>query len=105
MAILQRTSAVDTDRSEELTHRLLIEWQAPHDGVDEPLIVLEAPAAGATPNHVYVIWQEWSDLAPTIRSRVILKAYETIYGADVVNVTIAMGLTKSEADDIGLKLT
>ena len=103
MAVLQRTNGPLTDRQAQLTERLEAEWNNPQDerpGI-EPVIIEESTRHSPVPIHLYVVWQEWSDLSPLERSRTILKAYERHLGhenaAQVTEVTLAMGLTPDEA--------
>jgi len=68
----------------------------------EPDIVIERPNVGTV--HLYVIWSKWKDLEQRIRSRIILEAYERVKGdAESLKVTVAMGLTRKEADSLGVK--
>lgn len=99
MSVLQHTNTAFSDRQARLAERLEAEWDSPQD--EEPVIIEEAPKIGTPPNHLYVIWQEWSDLSPLERSRMVLKAYEHKLGsanaANLHEVTLAMGLTPDEA--------
>ena len=99
MAVLQRLNVSTTDRQAHLAEILEAEWQNPRN--PEPLIIEERPRQEAPPNHIYVVWQEWSDLTPMERSRVIFAAYAQKLGstaeASLQEVTLAMGLTPEEA--------
>jgi hypothetical protein len=95
----------------DLQKRLTAEWSL---GTPPPvfaetspvLIEEEKPARFGTarkPLHLYVIWDEWEDLPQQDRSEIIMDAYEATHATpDIVRVTLAMGLTKSEARKMGL---
>ncbi|MBC7805941.1 MAG: hypothetical protein H7145_07300 [Akkermansiaceae bacterium] len=101
------------DKITGLQERLTAEWSpigtAPtlSDGNAPILIEDLQPIRFGTarqPLHLYVIWNEWVDLPQQERSEVIMDAYEATHdSADVVRVTLAMGLTENEARKMGLK--
>jgi hypothetical protein len=105
MAVLQRINGPLTDRQAQLRERLEAEWEDPQGA--EPIIIEESTRQGPAPVHLYVVWQEWSDLSPLERSRIILKAYEHHLGVDnaarVTDVTLAMGLTPDEARKMNIE--
>jgi hypothetical protein len=77
------------------------ELQNPKDS-GEPEIVIERPNPSTT--HLYVIWSKWNGFEQMVRSRIILEAYHEARGEEEsVKVTVAMGLTPSEADRLGIK--
>lgn len=106
MAVLQRINFATTDRQAHLAEVLEAEWQNPQN--TEPLIIEERPRQDAPPNHIYVVWQEWSDLTPLERSRVIFAAYSQKLGREneafLQEVTLAMGLTPDEAKRMNIQL-
>ncbi len=106
MAVLQRINTVTTDRQARLAELLEAEWEMPQN--PEPLIIEERPRQEAAPNHIYVVWQEWSDLSPMERSRIIFAAYARKLGPDsdalIQEVTLAMGLTPDEARRMNIEL-
>ena len=106
MAVLQRINLATTDRQARLAEVLEAEWQNPQN--TEPLIIEERPHQDAPPNHIYVVWQEWSDLTPMERSRVIFAAYAQKLGFAneplLQEVTLAMGLTPAEAKAMNIEL-
>jgi hypothetical protein len=56
--------------------------------------------------HLYVIWDRWQGLRQQERSEIIMDAYETSgIRDDILNVTVAMGLTHDEATQMGLQYT
>lgn len=52
--------------------------------------------------HVTVVWDAWKDLPPEERGRAIMDAYEHVRPDDVLRITIALGLTPSEAGRLGV---
>ena len=66
----------------------------------EPLIV-ENRIAQTKSIHVAVIWDQWSDLFPQDRSKVILNAYAKVKRLRGSIITVAMGLTSEEAMRMG----
>ena len=85
-----------------LKDRLLNEWRSPDPNARQP-IILEEPARTSEPTHVYVIWDDWSDLDQVERSEIIMDAFEDRYGKDrACNVTVALGLTPAEAERMGI---
>ena len=53
--------------------------------------------------HLYVIWDDWDSLTQQERSEIIMDAFENTHDDNkVMKVTIAMGLTATEADRMGL---
>jgi hypothetical protein len=85
-----------------LRQRLAAEWSNPASSAPQPVILEERRGAGQ-PLHVYVIWDEWAPLGMVERSEIIMDAYEDSHGtAPSLDVTVAMGLTESEADRMGI---
>jgi hypothetical protein len=86
---------------ETLRDELKSELTAPKAS-GEPEIVIERPNPATT--HLFVIWSKWSDLEQMVRSRIILDAYTEARGQDeAIRVTVAMGLTPTEANRLGVK--
>ena len=52
--------------------------------------------------HVIVIWDAWRDLSPEERGRAIMDAYEHERQNDVLRITLASGLTVTEAKRLGI---
>ena len=96
----------------KLQQRLTAEWSQTGTNpalFDENALVLiedEQPvrfSAARQPLHLYVIWDTWADLPQQERSEIIMESYEATHqSSDIVRVTLAMGLTKSEAKKMGL---
>jgi hypothetical protein len=88
---------------DQLVARLAAEWQAPAAGTPEPVILEESNARGDVV-HVYVVWSDWAHLNRERRGEVIMDAAEKVKQLDeVLKITLAMGLTPTEADQFGLK--
>lgn len=68
----------------------------------DPLIVIEEiPHSDST--HVTVIWEKWKDIDAEERGRIILNAIAEEKGeAEMLRVTMALGLTKDEAKLLGI---
>jgi hypothetical protein len=102
MPVKQYNSTRPPDQA-SLVSRLAQEWQTPNSGASEPVILEESDAKGKVV-HVYVVWSDWSHLRREFRGEVIMDAAERVKLPDeVLNITIAMGLTPSEADSFGIK--
>lgn len=53
---------------------------------------------------VWVVWDEWDEVSEVERSQIILEAYEQTLGkAEVQRLTLALGLTRREARDVGIE--
>ncbi|MGI4792344.1 MAG: hypothetical protein ACRYFS_26250 [Janthinobacterium lividum] len=87
---------------EELKQRLTDEFVHPANEYAAPFINIERPG---TSTHLLVVWDEWRDLSQQERSSMILRAYEAANGIDAaIEVSVAMGLTVSEAERLGFDL-
>src|SRR5437868_4310962 len=87
----------------QLRDRLSAEWRNPNSVAEQPVILEERDAAGRLV-HIYVVWDEWASLSGLERSEIIMDACEERYGQNnSLNVTVAMGLTKVEADRFGIR--
>lgn len=86
--------------------RLTQEWERPDPNATEPIIIETSNSLRPqqTPTQLYVIWSEWRDLMPRRRSEMMMDAYIATRGrSSALNVTLAMGLTPQEADNLGIK--
>ena len=84
---------------------LVEEWRHPRREASEPIII-EDRQARQGPVHVYVIWQDWVGLDQIERSEIIMSACEQVRGPDfALDVTVAMGLTKQEAERMRIAYT
>jgi hypothetical protein len=52
--------------------------------------------------HVYVIWDQWTELPEDERSDIILRAYSSHEGDASDNIAFGVGMTGQEALDVGL---
>lgn len=83
---------------QQLVDQLATEWRAPNPSASEPVILEEADRSGQVV-HVYVIWEAWSQIDRVVRGEIIMDAAERVKTRDqVLNISIAMGLTPEEAD-------
>lgn len=93
-------------KHQSLRERLVQEWTAPNSSDSEPVIIEEGSVSMGQnfTAHLYVIWSEWADLDQTERSEIIMDACEQVRGRDfALNVTVAMGLTTTEAQRMGIE--
>lgn len=102
MPIRDSLDRVGVPNEAELRNELEAELRnAKQEG--EPLIVIERPHPSTT--HLFVIWSRFDDLEQIVRSRLILDAYENVKGkAEAAKVTVSMGLTRGEADRMGIRV-
>lgn len=86
-----------------LVSELLAEWKNPNGQAAEPVILEEAGPSRKL-SHLYVIWSKWAHVDRVERSEVIMDAAERkLSPPDVLEITIAMGLTAEEADRLGIQ--
>lgn len=103
MPVVEITQPKATGHS-DLVQSLASEWKHPNAGASEPIIALERGSDGK-PLHVYVVWSRWSSVDPTHRSEIIMDAAEKVLPpAEVLGITIAMGVTPAEAPQLGLSV-
>jgi hypothetical protein len=87
-------------KASQLVSRLVSEWAHPDSSAAQPIILEEREGVNR-PVHVYVVWDDWADLTAVERSEVVMEAFIQRYGQEEsLNVTVAMGLTPSEADNL-----
>ena len=54
---------------------------------------------------VYVLWDEWQTVSERERSEIVLQAYERARGqAEMLRISVAMGLTPLEAKELAIEL-
>lgn len=90
-------------RHRAMVNRLVREWaiESDDDAEDAPIII-EAHARRARALQFYVVWDEWRRLASEERAEVILAAFARVSPARAFDVALAVGLTRSEARQVGL---
>jgi len=65
-------------------------------------VIVERKAGTAGAQHVFVFWDEWSRVPPSLRGAVILAAYEQADPEMVNQITLAMGVTMEQALSMNL---
>ena len=110
---LGRLLSESATQADALRTRLTAEWRLP--GTDpasalngQPVLIEDRGTPGRfgerPSTHLYVIWDEWEALSQQERSEVIMDAYENTHELpEVIRVTVAMGLTATEAQRMGLR--
>lgn len=90
----------------DLELRLAEEIRTPSARPDAQPIIIAEPADPAPITRLFVIWDDWSDLGQQDRSEIITNAYERVHGlAEAARLSIAMGLTPSEASKMGIAVS
>jgi hypothetical protein len=85
----------------ELEGRLTTEFTTPTEQ-GQPL-VFEEPPEPAPVSRIFVVWDDWASLSQQDRSEIILRAYERAKGEQAaLTITVAMGLTATEAERMGI---
>jgi hypothetical protein len=85
-----------------MVSELASEWRHPDPSQREPEIFIER-AKPSRPGRVYVIWSKWADVDRIERSEIIMEAAEQVLPRDaVLDIVIAMGLTREEAARMGV---
>jgi len=98
---VKQFNPVRSSDHETLVRDLAAEWSRPA-GAGEPVILEESDQKNRLV-HVYVVWSRWSSVDRVERSEIIMDAAAMKLPQDqVLNITVAMGLTPEEADDSGL---
>jgi len=95
-----RNGTTNTNKTALLRSRLIHELREP--AVRGFPLVLENQIGQTRKYHVTIIWDEWGDLPLQTRSRIILDAYEEVFPDKTGRISIAQGLTMSEAISLGL---
>ncbi len=100
---VRRYSVAQSPDVSRLVNQLVAEWRSPNSAAAEPVILEERDRHGQVV-HVYVVWSDWAHLNREQRGEVIMDAAEQVKPKDeVLNITIAMGLTPDEADRFQIK--
>ncbi len=91
-----------TSEHERFVADLLDEWTRDDSANPEPIIFEERDGQRRL-EHVYVIWQAWDHVDRVERSEIIMDAAERKLPVDeLLNISIAMGLTPAEARRMGM---
>lgn len=107
MPVREYPESPRTRQSEELLRQLVSEWTSPseEDDPQTPLILIRRQS-DANALHIYVVWDSWCDLEQVERSEIIMDACEQHLGKEeILRVTVAMGLTREEANRMGIRHT
>ncbi len=93
-----------TEINEEYVERIAQEIRSDNsDGPNDAPYIIEEPVPYSNHLRVTVIWDVWNEASIEDRGRVILRAYQEARGLeDMLAITIAMGLTRQEADRLGI---
>ncbi|HTW93884.1 MAG TPA: hypothetical protein VMD30_03755 [Tepidisphaeraceae bacterium] len=87
----------------ELVKELAEEWSRKDSGNTEPKIFIERTRDGKLA-HVYVIWSKWDGREWGERSEIVMDAAQkALPEQEVLNITIAMGVTPDEARRMGIQ--
>ena len=97
-AIAKKSDAAQ--RASDLVDDLSAVLRQPGPSLGEPLIV-ENQIAQTKSVHVAVVWDEWKNLSPKDRSKIILDAYAKARRLRGSTITVGMGLTSEEALRMG----
>lgn len=101
MSRVQIITSRDKEK-ETLRDILAKELRNPAPGTSEPLVAIEP--LDEKNSRVIVIWDAWHNLPRQERTDVIIDAYEAAFGTDAaLNVSLATGLTPTEADRMGFR--
>lgn len=87
---------------QKLLQQIIAEWQNPNSSSSQPVILEEFDSSGLlVPG--FVVWDEWLHIDRVERGEIVMEAAEKKYGnAASGSVTVAMGLTATEADQMGI---
>jgi hypothetical protein len=100
MPIRDRVSRRALPGEDELRRELEEEIRHPKPQ-GQPVIIVERPHPSTI--HLYAVWDKFQGLEQTVRSRIVLDAYEAAAGqAEALKVTVSMGLTTDEATRMGI---
>src|SRR5258708_2782468 len=97
---LVQKRSTDYDR---LVDELFAEWTTPNPKASEP-VILEEKGRNGKLVHLYVVWSKWAHTDRVERSEIIMDAAQKkLRPGDLLEITIAMGLTPDEAKQMGLE--
>jgi len=94
---VKEMSRKPSPQAEELRELLAREWRKPAKS-GEP-VILQRTGDATHSTHLIVVWAKWDSLTQEERSEIIMDAYQETHSPEqVLNVTVAMGLTPDEAE-------
>ena len=97
--LVTSVSGADTQRLRDILEN---EWRGA-EVADGPIIIEELAGTGNY-MRLYVVWKHWDEVAPRDRSNIIMRAYQNTHTLEeLLNVSIAMGLTEDEAQQMGIR--
>lgn len=94
-------------RAMELLAELVAELKrnSTEPGSEDLPLILEDPERGTTRFGVTVLWEKWSDIPLRERGGLIMDAYKEVRGEpEMLRISRALGLTRAEADRLGIRL-
>lgn len=75
------------------------------DGPANAPAIIEEQVPRSDRLYVTVVWDEWNDISPEDRGRIILDAYERVRGTDIAQrISVALGLTHTESQRLGVAI-
>jgi len=102
MPVIKKPRNPESSRHSELVAALAAELaRGALEGPTEAPQIIEEEQRGNY-LHVTVIWDAWTDVAHEDRGRIIMDAYAQRRPTDVNRITLALGLTKAEAERLGV---
>jgi hypothetical protein len=100
MTVRETLDQVTDPREDALRNELIAELENPKTA-GEPDIVIEGGKSSGV--KLLVIWSRWEGIDQTVRSRLILDAYEKARGEPAaLRVVVSMGLTPEESRRLGI---
>jgi hypothetical protein len=105
MPIAKRVKRKHPPESAALCEELVAEWREAGGDPSAPTIVEEHGSNEAV--HLYVLWDKWGDLSYQERGAIILDAYKELHDGEssaLLKVTVALGVTTTEAARMGLEI-
>lgn len=98
MSFLRTAARPRPSSAAQLEDRLRQELESPSSDANAQPIILAEPPDPAPISRLFVIWDDWTQLDQQDRSEIIMNAYMGFKGPEeALKVTVAMGLTSSEA--------
>jgi hypothetical protein len=102
MPLIKRTAKTQHPRHAELVAELVRHLRDEPNLPQMPKILQEEDRRSST-LQAYVVWAEWDGIDERERSEIILDAYLEACGkAEMLRITVAMGVTPLEAKQLGL---